>query len=178
MSRHLYSLDYTQRHSKLIILLRIRRHNVKIGIVRSCPPIAYFYISLLYSLYSLPYHTPDAIPASRLLLLLLPPQAHKLQIHRRHKQRRRQYPRHNQKVPGQARLRLKLYAIIPHSPSLPLPPPVILPLVRPRMARLVEMRHALVSEMVRVRPRAHAGIMMRVMKGAGVPGIGAVRLSS
>lgn len=79
-------------------------------------------------------------------------------------------------MPRQARLRLKLNVIIPNGPLLALPPAVILLLVRPHVAGLVKVRHVLVSVVERVRPRTHAAVvMMRLVEGARVPWIGAVR---
>lgn len=124
-----------------------------------------------------PYIKHDGASLVSLLpLLLLPPQPHKLQIHRRRQKRRRQYPRHDQKVPRQARLRLKLNVVIPNGPLLALPPAVILSLMRPRVAGPVKVRHVLVSVVERVGPRAHAAVVMRLVESARVPGVGAVRL--
>lgn len=79
-------------------------------------------------------------------------------------------------MPRQARLRLKLNVVVPNGPLLALPPAVILPFVRPCVAGLVKVRHVLVLVVERVRPRAHAAVVMRLVESARVPWIGAVRL--
>lgn len=57
----------------------------------------------------------------------------------------------------EAHLRLELDVVVAKRPLLPSPAPLILPLVRPRVARLVEVRHV-VAVPERVVARAHAPV--------------------
>lgn len=102
--------------------------------------------------------SPNPNPISP-LVSFLPPQSPNLQINKGRNKCRTQYPRHNEEMPRQTRLRLKLDVVIAHGP--PSVPPLVLFLVRSCVACLVKVRYCIVwSRGTKgVGARSHASVL-------------------
>lgn len=99
-------------------------------------------------------------------VLFPPPKSHYLHVDKRCQYSSSQDARDDEEVPHDTRLRLKLDIIIAHGTSLPLPTTLILPSVRPRVSRLVKMRHLLLVSK-RIITRTHTTVR-RLMMTKGI----------